>query len=144
MRSARLLALPAVPLILALGACAPTGWFDAVGSVTVPTGASAEYVGLPCDEAPADDASAAGDFSDIGEGTQVVVENQDAETIASGALEAGTLVDEGGETLLCSYPFTLTKVPETAFYSILVGDGSRGGVQFTQEEMQNGPAIALQ
>ncbi len=145
MRSARLALLTTVPLVLALSACAPSGWFDAVGSVTVPTGADARYVGLPCDDfRGVDDAPIDGDFSDIGEGTQIVIEDQSGETIALGALEAGTLVDGGGDTLLCSYPFTLTKVPETAFYSILVGDGSRGGVQFTQEQMQNGPAIALQ
>lgn len=143
MRSARLLILPALPLVLALGACAPAGWFDVVGSVTVPTGADVRFVGLPCDAAEADDAAIDGDYGDIHEGVRVTVTDQSGEMIAEGTLEAGSLVDTGGQTLVCSYPFAIMDVPSTAFYTISVGEGSRGGVQFTKEQMQHGPAVTL-
>lgn len=78
-----------------------------------------------------------GGYTDIHEGAEVLVRNQDGAVVATGKLHKG--IYEGD---LCLFPFTVADVPSGEdFYEVTVGD--RGGPHFTEEEMEAGVELVL-
>lgn len=142
------LTLLLVAASLTLTGCAtstdtPAELFDVAGTVTAPSGAQVEYVGLACDMFRGmDDNPVEGNYDDITTGAQVTAVDENGTTVAVGKLGDGVL-EESGEALVCSYGFTLTELPDTSFYGIRVGGSTRGDVQFTKAEMQSGPSIVI-
>lgn len=78
-----------------------------------------------------------GGYSDIGVGTQVTVKNEAGLIIATGSLEEGTLIE--GESAFakdaCRFPFAITDVPISAFYSFEVA--RRGALNYSHAEMES-------
>ena len=139
----------ALALVLALSGCASassagdSGFFEATGTVSVPSGADARYLNQPCDSfRGVSDRPVGGNFDDVTKGAQVVVKDESGTTIGVTALEAGTLTADG-ESLACSYPFSVAGLPDAEFYAVHVGGSNRQDLQFTKSEMVAGPAIAL-
>jgi RNA polymerase subunit RPABC4/transcription elongation factor Spt4 len=75
-------------------------------------------------------------YSDISEGTQVVVTDENGKTLGVGALgepvEADA--DEEGDIFGCEFPFEVTGVPDSSIYGISVAE--RGTSQSKKEELE--------
>jgi hypothetical protein len=123
---------------------APPKVFTVSGDVLVDLNLSAAlarkgkpYVGQPC--------TAADDFNDISEGTQVVVADETGRTLALGELEAGRLDTTSGTTLLtadCGFGFSVPNVPDGHhFYKISVG--RRGGQQYSRDQLDGSVHLTL-
>jgi hypothetical protein len=76
-------------------------------------------------------------YDDVVTGTQVVVRDDAGNTVAVGDLNGAKATDVG-----CDYIFHLSDVPAgKKFYEVEVG--SRGGVQYTEEELREGVGVEL-
>lgn len=69
-----------------------------------------------------------GGYSDIHEGTQVVVEDESGKTLATGAFGNGTFDGED-----CVFSFSFHDVPKAAYYRI--HGGNRGVLQYSYDDM---------
>jgi hypothetical protein len=87
-------------------------------------------------------------YSDIDEGTQVVVSNANGKKVALGTLEAGQLADgpDGDKFFesVCQYPFTVDDVPPgSSIYSVHIGNQARGDLSYKKSELEDGIALKL-
>lgn len=111
------------------------------GTLDVPNvfrGATQENVGESCDSREG--------YGDIRQGAQLVVKDASGTTIGVSTLGAGQthMKDLGTlQTPRCWYPFSVSGLPSEKFYSIHVGNASRGDVQFTKDELRQGPKITV-
>lgn len=77
-----------------------------------------------------DSCSGEGGYDDIGQGSEVVVENEAGTTLATGELEDGT-----HDGLGCVFTFEVPDVGKAKFYRVMIGNESRGGLRFSHEQM---------
>jgi hypothetical protein len=89
---------------------------------------------------PEDCASAISDYSDVVQGTQVVVTNSAGAVIAASQLGAGAqnnLPGLGNFGATCNYSFTVQVPGGLARYGITIS--RRGTIWFSAKQMQEGP-----
>ncbi|OLL76879.1 hypothetical protein Ae168Ps1_5299c [Pseudonocardia sp. Ae168_Ps1] len=72
-----------------------------------------------------------GGYDDITEGTAVTVRDSSGAIVGVGNLEAGQSDSYG-----CTFPFTVTDVPNSAFYTVEISH--RGEVTFTADDVETG------
>lgn len=84
--------------------------------------------------------SAAADYPDIGDGTQVVITDPAGTVVATSALGTGGPVP--GPMGGCNYPFTAAVVAGQPRYGVTIGR-DRGTVWFTAAQMRRGPDLIL-
>jgi hypothetical protein len=89
-------------------------------------------------------------FGDVATGAQVVLSDGAGKTIAIGGLESGVAKFKplNGSTVygspMCVYSFEWDSVPTgEQFYYVHVGNVNRGVVQFSESDLQAGPALTL-
>ena len=82
------------------------------------------------DRQPGDDCVASTGYDDIEAGAQVVVQDETGRTLASSGLESGQF-----DGFTCVFDFTLKDVGKAAFYRVSVGSESRGGLQYSYDDM---------
>jgi hypothetical protein len=70
-----------------------------------------------------------GGYSDIDAGTPVSIANDAGKLIATGHLDAGSVV----ASLTCSFPFTIKGVPDSAFYRVTISH--RGELSYSKAEL---------
>jgi hypothetical protein len=92
---------------------------------------SAVFVGKVC--------QGAGGYTDLGEGTPVVVRDGDGEIIGTGHFSAGKGAGGGrpgpaNVPSACVFAFTVRHVPDTSTYSFRMSH--RGGVVYTHDELE--------
>ncbi|WP_256793258.1 hypothetical protein [Terrabacter sp. Ter38] len=80
------------------------------------------------DLSPGDSCSGQGGYSDIHDGTQVVVEDETGKTLATSALGPGTF-----DGTSCVFSFSLAEVPKAAYYR--VEGAHRGVLQYSYQDM---------
>jgi hypothetical protein len=88
--------------------------------------------------------SAANDYPDVVQGTQVVVTNSAGTVIATGQLGAGQqqeFAGLGSFGATCNYPFTVQVPGGLARYGITISH--RGTIWFSAKQMQSGPGLTL-
>lgn len=79
-----------------------------------------------------------GGFNDIREGTQVVIRDETGTTVGVGQLEAAS----ASLSTRCTFAFTVDGVPTGAdFYEVEISH--RGGITFSQEELERGVSLTL-
>jgi hypothetical protein len=102
--------------------------FTVSGSMVLHDGFGAD--GVPC--------SGDGGYSDIAEGTQVVISDESSKTLAVGVLKAGRR-DSNGR---CKFPFEVLRVPTgQSFYGIEVSH--RGRLQYSESQIRQGLQLSL-
>lgn len=72
-----------------------------------------------------------GGYSDIDEGADVTVKNQDGSIIATGRLEAGRITNQG---VNCTFNFSVAGIPDATFYSVEVSH--RGELRYSKAELE--------
>lgn len=77
--------------------------------------------------------SGTGGYSDVKEGLKVVVKNAGGTIIGLGALEPDSYKGEYPR-VVCEFPFKVSDLPSSKFYSIEVG--SRGSLEYTKEQLE--------
>lgn len=92
---------------------------------------SSDGAGEPC--------SPGGGYDDISAGIQVVVRDESRTTLSTGNLSSGRRVRDA-----CEFSFSVSDVEDAAFYEVTMGSDSRGGLQYSRDEMdENGWTVAL-
>jgi len=80
-----------------------------------------------------------GGYSDLGEGTQVIVRDDSGKTVGIGSLDAGSVPErfDFGDTIVsCGWSFTVEEVTSgAASYSVEVAH--RGEIAFTEDEAES-------
>ena len=71
-----------------------------------------------------------GGYNDIGSGTQVVVTDESGTTVATDSLSSGTY-----DGTYCVFEFTVHDVPKAKYYRVRAGSDTRGGPQYSYQEM---------
>lgn len=151
----------AITAAITLGGCAAQGSssstptptptpesFQALGTITVPMDLGATLplqdgkptIGNPCIPKSG--------YSDIDEGTQVVVSNASGEKIALGSLDEGTLANGPSGTAflnsVCQFAFTVSDIPEEGkIFSVHIGNEARGEESFTATDLRAGISLSL-
>lgn len=74
----------------------------------------------------------AGGFSDLKEGAQVLILNEDGTTIATGSLASGTFQPARG--VLCTWSFTIADVPDAKFYKAKINH--RDGPSYSYADLE--------
>jgi hypothetical protein len=77
-----------------------------------------------------DSCSGTGGYDDITAGAQVTVTNESGTTLATGNLGQGTF-----DGSACVFDFTIPKVGKAKFYRVSAGKSSRGGPQYSYQDM---------
>ena len=119
----------------ALNACGGAGHSESArsvgGDLTILDPALASgNVGGPC--------SGVGGYSDIREGTSVVVRNAEGRIVGTGQLAAGELIGRNGSTKAgdeCQFAIEVAGVPVSHFYEIEVSH--RGAQTFSRAELDS-------
>ena len=92
---------------------------------------NADGAGEPC--------SPGGGYDDISSGGQVTVRDESGATLATGSLSSGRRVRDA-----CEFSFSDSDVRNAKFYEVGMGDDSRGGLQYSADEMhENSWTVAL-
>lgn len=128
-----------------------------VGSITVPPiypvdpdGSLASGLDEPMQDGG--ECRASDGYSDIAEGGQVTVTNGTGDIIGIGRLEAGRqelpfeiTYEEflRQEQPICSFSFSFEVQKGEDFYSLSVGNGNRGEITYTEEEIGSGIFLTL-
>jgi len=71
-----------------------------------------------------------GGYDDLGGGAQVVLRDDKGAILSTGRLTAGEF-----DGLGCAFSFALANVTRVDFYSLTVASGSRGGLQYSYQEL---------
>jgi hypothetical protein len=107
----------------------------AVGSMSVRGG------GVPAFGSEGEPCVALGGYTDIAEGTQVVISGEDGTTLAVGRLQSGEIT-VGGGFRSCRFYFTVPDIPPGhRFYELEVG--RRGSLQYTAQDLKGHIALTL-
>ena len=78
---------------------------------------------------PGDACTGSGGYSDVHEGTQVIVEDENGKTLATSALGPGNYDGQS-----CVFTFRLSDVPKAAFYRVHQS-GNRGVLQYSYQDL---------
>lgn len=87
---------------------------------------------------------AAGDYSDVAQGAQVVVTNSSGTVVGTGQLGNGkqqAIPGYGSFGASCNYPFTVKVPGGLTRYGITISH--RGTIWFSAKQMQDGPGLTL-
>jgi len=154
----------AVSLVATLGGCGVLGSigepdsFTVDGSITVPTAFPVAPDGkmvATSSELLVDGGTCSSDsgFDDIRDGAEVKVADEAGKIIGLARLESGEQVLSGREMTwhdwvvydpsICEYRFQIEVEASADFYSLAIGNGSRGALTYTQEELQRGITLSL-
>lgn len=133
----------AIVVVLAVGGTAAgivsqrsgTSAFAVSGSVTL-TDSDVDDPAITA--GPSGGCQGSGGYSDMQEGAQVIVADQDGTTLALGSLGAGVQ----STVSICVFPVMVSHVPAgKKFYGIEVTH--RGFVQYTEAQLKAGPGLTL-
>lgn len=80
---------------------------------------------------PANDCAMTGGFEDVNSGTPVQVTNEKGDVVGVSTLGDGKVVN----SITCSFPFTVTGVPQAKIYNVEVSQ--RGKVGYSLQQMKN-------
>lgn len=75
--------------------------------------------------------AASGGYSDIAEGTQVIVKDRDGKTLAVGRLEQG----ERQTALYCTFAFTVEGIKDASFYKVEISH--RGEQNYSRTDLED-------
>lgn len=78
---------------------------------------------------PGDSCQGSGGYSDIAQGTEVIVEDESGKTLATSQFGDGTY-----DGSVCVFDFTFSGVPKAAFYRVHQS-GNRGVLQYSYNDM---------
>lgn len=83
-----------------------------------------------------DDCFTWGRYSDIAEGTEILVKNSKDETLAIGRLSGGkfTKADASGWIMHCTFTFSVQNIPKAGLY--VIENGKRGEKQYSLGELR--------
>lgn len=127
MRKHLILGMACAASVVLLSGCAQAPKpFTVHGTISVPGGFNDNTL-----ECTPDDG-----YGDISQGAQVVVEDATSKTV--GVASLGTPTSALG---VCVFKFTVRVPPGSAFYKVTTG--TRGGVQYTQAQLEHGIALTL-
>ncbi|QKS17328.1 hypothetical protein HUN59_14905 [Curtobacterium sp. Csp2] len=109
-------------------------------NATLPLQHDAPTIGNPCIPKSG--------FSDIAEGSQVVVLDENGKKVALGKLRAPTLANGPSGTAffqsVCQLDFTVAAVPDgSKIYSVRIGNDNRGEQSYSKSDLTAGVALSL-
>ncbi len=125
---------PNVVALLVVGALALSAWAIVRGVEEHTLSGTVLLVDLPyIDLTPGARCSGNGGYGDLRGGAQVVLADDRGDTLTTGRLSAGEF-----DGLGCVFSFALEDVTRADFYSLTVGGGHRGQLQYSYDELADG------
>lgn len=73
-------------------------------------------------------------YKDLGIGSQVKMENAKGEVVALGKVVSGSTATIGGQ-LQCVMEFSVNDIPESNFYSVVIGNNQRGKQTYSKDDL---------